>query len=68
MRTLASDTLEQQQQNLLVTPKERSRDKAAAANSWKGAEENAKVVDLGCPEARARQCGKSSFEHDTATK
>ena len=50
--------LEQQPQNLLVTPKERSRDKAAAAYFWKGAEENAKVVDLGCQVARANKAEK----------
>ena len=47
LRTMVNDILEQQQQNMFFSQKERSRDRA----SW----EKAEIVDLACQKARARK-------------
>ena len=62
------DILEQQQQNMLISQKERSRDRAAAGYSSKGAEEKGKDCRSGTSKSSCSKGGKSSFEHDTAKK
>ena len=55
LRTVVNHILEHQQQNMLISQKERSRDRAAVHKEQK---KKAKIVDLGCQKGRARKADK----------
>ena len=68
LRTMTSATLEQQQQHMLISQKERSRDRAAVAYSSKGTEEKGKDYRSWTSKKFVLEKRKYSFEHDTAKK
>ena len=68
LRTMVNGILEQQQLNMFISQKERSRARAAAVCSSEGAWEKAEIVDLACQESSCSKGGKCYFEYDTAKK
>ena len=61
------EILEQQQQNMLMSPEGRSRDRAAAYSS-NGVEEKGKYCRSWMSKSSCSKGEKCSFEHDTAKK
>ena len=55
-------------QNMLISQKERSRDRTAAAFSSKGSDEKRKILSIWMSQGPCSKGGKWTFEHDTAKK
>ena len=66
LRTMVNDIFEQQQQNMLISQKERSRDGSIFFK--RGWRRRQRLSILGCQKCLCSKGGESSFEHDTTKK